>query len=69
MDTFFKMEAIRGVLGALRHGDTLEKARQDGKVVCEIAIQLWNTKREWQVRRSNCWIEDFITRMVAECQR
>ena len=68
MQSFFEMEAIRGIVGALRtKGSTVSQASKDGKAVCEIAIQVWNKKREWQVHRSDCWIEDFIAGTLRKC--
>ena len=51
MDSFFRMEAIRGCLSALRSGNSLTKAIEDGKAVSEISVQIWNKRREWQVHR------------------
>lgn len=51
MDTFFRTEAIRGCLGALRRGKNLEEAIQEGITVSEISVGIWNKKREWQVHR------------------
>lgn len=68
MDYFFRMEAIRGVVNALRCGKTVEEAIQDGKAVSEIAIALWNKKREYQVHRwTNC-CHDYIERLVWRIQ-
>ena len=64
MDSFFRAEAVRGVLTALRSGKGLEDSVADGKALCEIAVQIWNTRREWQVHRSSCWVEDFIRREI-----
>lgn len=60
MDNFFKAEAIRGTLTAMRHGKEPLEAAKDGKAVAEISIQIWNDKREYQVQRWNGWVEDFI---------
>jgi hypothetical protein len=65
MDYFFKAEAVRGTLTALRNGKSMEEAIQDGKAVGEIAIDIWNKKREWQVRRWNGWIEDYLRRLIS----
>lgn len=51
MDCHFRMEAIRGCVGALRRKKPLEEAIAEGEAVSEIAVKLWNTRREYQVRR------------------
>ena len=67
MDNFFKSEAIRGVIGALRRGNYVG-ARAEGKELAELAIQIWNGRREWQVHRSKHWIDDFISDIWNKCR-
>lgn len=69
MDCFFRAEAIRGLLTALRHKKPMAAALADGQAVAEIAVQLWNGKREWQVHRSKCWIEDFLRERIRQARR
>lgn len=64
MDTFFKMEAIRGVISELRQGKDIDTATATGKVLSEIAIRIWNGRREYQVRRWEQCCHDFIERLV-----
>lgn len=64
MDPFFRCEAIRGMLGALRSGKETAEAIRDGVTVCEIAVRLWNTNREWQVHRSLTFAEDFLYGLI-----
>lgn len=51
MDTFFRMESIRGMINALRNNKSLKDSLEDGVAVGVISIQLWNKRREWQVHR------------------
>lgn len=51
MDSFFRLEGVRGTLGALRRGIGLRRAIIDGKRVSEIAVKIWNGRREYQVHR------------------
>ena len=69
MDTFFRMEALRGTMSALRSGKSIPKAIEDGKAVSEISVRIWNGRREWQVRR---WVETahaYLERTVRKCRR
>ena len=54
MDSFFRMEAIRGTLGGLRRGLSLKKAVEEGKAVSEISVKIWNGKQGYQVHR---WVK------------
>lgn len=54
MDSFFRMEGVRGTLGALGRGLSLCKSIDEGKVVSEISVGIWNKHREWQVHR---WVK------------
>lgn len=54
MDSFFRMEAVRGTLGALGRGLSLKESIEEGKSVSEISVKIWNGKREYQVHR---WIK------------
>jgi hypothetical protein len=69
MDNFFRAEAIRGLLSALRKKSALPLAIAEGIVTCEDAIDIWNKRREWQVHRSKCWIEDFIKEALRKATR
>ena len=68
MDTFFKMEAIRGTQNALRNGVSIKEAVKQGKTTSEIAIELWNTKREWQIHRWKGECHSYLERLVLRCQ-
>lgn len=73
MDTFFRMEAIRGTQGALERGDSIAEAIGEGKAVSSIAVRLWNAKREWQVHRweetAHGWLEMLVHRLKKESVR
>lgn len=64
MDTFFRMEAIRGCMGALREGKSLGDAIAEGKAVSEIAVKIWNKKREWQVHHHTETAFSFLSRLM-----
>lgn len=69
VDTFFKMEAIRGCLTALRNLKNLSEAVEEGKAVSSIAVQLWNQKREFQVRRWEETSHAFLIQLVSRLQK
>ena len=54
MDSFFRLEGIRGIMSALRNGDSLHNAIETGKSRSMEAVQKWNSGREYQVHR---WVE------------
>ena len=60
IDAFFCSEALRGLLGGLRRGESLEASVRGGVAVGQEAIGIWNSRREWQVHRSVCWVEDYL---------
>lgn len=64
MDPFFRAEALRGTIAALRSGKTVEESIADGVAVCEIAVKLWNAQREWQVHRSNCFADTYVRGVI-----
>jgi hypothetical protein len=64
MDSFFRAEAIRGTLGALRRGTGLKDALIEGEDTAKVAIAIWNRKREYQVRRDDCWVGDYLRGVV-----
>ena len=51
MGSFFRMEGLRGTMTALRLGKGIRASIEEGKVVSEISIRIWNQRREWQVHR------------------
>ena len=63
MDCFFRMEGVRGALSALGRGASLQDAIQEGKVVSEIAVRIWNKKREWQVHRWDKTVYDYLDKL------
>lgn len=69
MDTFFRMEAIRGCLTALRNGKKLGAAVQEGKDVSSISVQIWNQKREYQVHRWEETTWSYLDRLVVKIRR
>lgn len=64
MDTFFRMEALRGCIGALRRDKTLAEAVEEGKTVAVIAVQIWNRRREYQVHRCEDTADDYLDSVV-----
>ncbi len=66
MDLFFKMEALRGMMGGLRSGKSVTASVNDGKAVSEIAIKIWNTKREWQVKRWEKSAHTFLESVIRQ---
>lgn len=60
MDLFFKMEGVRGTMSALENGKKLERAFEEGKLVSETAIRLWNRRREWQVHRWDKCVHSYL---------
>lgn len=60
MDYFFRMEGVRGTLNALGRKVSLPKAIEEGKVVSEVAVGIWNRKREWQVHRWNKTVHSYL---------
>lgn len=69
MDVFFKSEAVRGTITRLRNDGSVREAIADGKTVSEIAIQLWNTKREWQVHRWEKCCHQYLEHLVKSALR
>lgn len=66
MDTFFRMEGLRGMMTALRGNNSLRVALEEGKTVSEISVSIWNGKREYQVHR---WKETAHTYLQRELKR
>lgn len=64
MDAFFKSEGLRGVTTALRQGKTLEYSIKFGEDVMEIAVKLWNQKREYQVHYWEKHGQDWLANKV-----
>lgn len=64
MDTFFKLEGIRGMQTSLRNGDSISKALEVGKTTSEIAVKIWNRHREYQVHRCQETCHSFLERLV-----
>ena len=56
--------AVSGLLSALRFGKTLDEAVLDGAEDAKYAIGLWNGRREYQVRRADCWVESYLRGVV-----
>lgn len=71
MDTFFRSEGLRGCIGALRRGLCLKESFEEGKMVSEIAVRVWNGKREWQVHRWDKTVHNYldgVRREIARCR-
>ncbi len=51
MDSFFRLEGLRGIMSALRAGKSLEASLDAGKERSRIAVRKWNESREYQVHR------------------
>lgn len=64
MDTFFRMEAIRGCMSALRLGKPLQEAVDDGKKTSEIAVKKWNDRREYQVHRWHETAHEYLDTLI-----
>lgn len=64
MDSFFKMEAIRGVVSALRNTCSVSVAIKKGKQQSTFAVSKWNSQRGYQVHRWNqtawSWLEGLV---------
>jgi len=69
MDPFFRMEALDGVMEALRAGVDVNGAIAAGKQRSTVTVRLWNSCREYQVHRSAETVWRFTERTVAHCQR
>lgn len=69
MDSFFKMESVRGCLNALRAGETLSESISQGKTVSEIAIKIWNGRREWQVHRWEKCAHHYLDSLIVRLKR
>lgn len=69
MDTFFRMEALRGCMVALRKGKTIKQSIAEGKVVSEISVSIWNSKREYQVHRIKDTAATYLERTVRQCMK
>ena len=65
MDMFFRCEALRGCIGALRTDKSLDEAVAEGKTVSEISIRIWNGKREYQVHRWDKCCHSYLDGMIA----
>lgn len=66
MDSFFRMEAIRGCMTALRLSKSVEEAVLDGYAVSEIAVQIWNTRRkkDYQTQRWEKTAHDYLDSLI-----
>ncbi len=66
MDSFFKMQALRGLQGGLRKGMSLSRSLDLGKEESKRAVEIWNSQREYQVHRceQTAWsyLENFVLR-------
>ncbi len=60
MDSFFRMEGVRGVLSALGRKVSLKNAIQEGKAVSEVSVEIWNKRREWQVHRWTKTVHNYL---------
>ena len=60
MDPFFRAEALRGLLGALRKGGRPREALLEGAEAGKLAIRLWNRRGDYQVHRWDGWVEDYL---------
>jgi hypothetical protein len=69
MDLFFRMEAVRGVMTSLRGGKSLREAVADGKTASEVAVKIWNGRREWQVRRWEHCCHDYLDGLIRKLRR
>lgn len=69
MDCFFRMETIRGFMNGLRAGKTTKESFEDGVAVGEIAVELWNKKREWQVHRWKGFPRSYLTDVWRKAKR
>ena len=52
MDSHFKAEGLRGVLAGLRAGKGILEAIEEGVDTYLTAVLIWNSRREYQVRRT-----------------
>ena len=70
MDSFFKMEAIRGTITSLRAFKTLEESIAFGKSTSSFAVKTWNEKREYQVHRCEetayAFLDSVVRRFASE---
>lgn len=64
MDSFFRMEAIRGCQSALRSGASLQEAIKAGQKESRAAVKIWNARREYQVHRWEETAFDYLERLV-----
>lgn len=69
MDMFFRAEGLRGCIGALRRGVSLKGSFEEGKAVSEIAVRVWNEKREWQVHRQDKTVHSYLDGVRKEITR
>ena len=69
MDYFFKAEAVHGMLSSLRHRKTYKQSFANGCAASRGAIKIWNSRREYQVRRWEGWVEDFLESVCRRCSR
>lgn len=66
MDSFFRMEAVRGCMTALRLRKSVEDAVLDGYAVSEISVQIWNTRRkkDYQTQRWEKTAHDYLDSLI-----
>lgn len=73
MDMFFRCEALRGCIGALRAGKPLDECVAEGKAVSEISVRIWNGKREYQVHRwdkcCHTFLDGIVPRLLAVARK
>lgn len=66
MDSFFRSEAIEGLLSSLRKKDSLKEAMLSGVMRAKEAIRVWNHRhrKDYAVQRWDGWVEDFLLNLV-----
>lgn len=69
MDMFFRTEGLRGMINKLDSNGTIKEALEDGKTVSEIAVGLWNKKREWQVHRWNKTCHTYLINIMGRAKK
>ena len=64
MDPFFRAEALRGLLSALRKRVPIVLAIEAGVAEAKAAIAIWNRRREYQVHRWDGWVEGYLHSVI-----
>lgn len=63
-----KTQAREAILRGLRLEKSFEEIKKEGIQAYKLVIERWNSQREWQVHRSDCFAETFVGKIINEME-